>query len=241
MTAEPAIHRLRGASFRFDPRPWPWAEAHAERIDAHWAKVAAGNPSVFDGHVLMLHEGALDGDRFEGAYLETRYSRFLAWRDFGFPEAGIRNCFGMGALQSGDGAFLLGIMGDHTSNAGKMYFPAGTPDREDIVGGSVDLIGSIARELVEETGLALGDLVFTDEFSLIEHGARLALLQRVRAEGSAQAVTARIRANLAMQDEPELADMAIIRTPEDVAANAAAIPPFLAAWLRRELALQPAG
>ena len=55
----------------------------------------------------------------------------------------------MAALRTRDGAFLLGEMGPHTMNAGKIYFAAGTPDRRDIFGEKVDLAASVAREMTE--------------------------------------------------------------------------------------------
>ena len=82
-----------------------------------------------------------------GSVLETDFASFVAWRDWGFPEAGVLNCFAMGALQASDGAFLLGVMGPHTVNAGRIYFPAGMPDLDDIVGGRLDLVAQPAREI----------------------------------------------------------------------------------------------
>ena len=51
----------------------------------------------------------------------------------------------MGGLLASDGAFALGEMGQHTSNAGRIYFPSGTPDLDDIRGAALDIEGSVAR------------------------------------------------------------------------------------------------
>ena len=59
----------------------------------------------------------------------------------------------MGALRASDGAYLLGVMGPQTVNAGKVYFPAGVPDLDDIVDDRVDLARNVRREMAEETGL----------------------------------------------------------------------------------------
>lgn len=241
MTETLAFHHVRTVSFAFEPRPWAWAEAQADRIDRHWAEISAGNPSVFDGKVLVLHRGAFEGDAFHGAFLQTRYSRFLSWRDFGFPDRTMRNCFAMGALRAADGAFLLGVMGSHTSNPGKVYFPAGTPDMDDVVGEKVDIGGSVARELGEETGLDTASLTFADDWTIVEHGPRLALMRRVSIDLPADEARNLIHANIAAQDDPELSGMAIVRGMDDVRSLAADMPPFVAAYLRREFELQPAG
>lgn len=241
MNDQTRFRDVAAVSFAFEPAPWAWAEAHAERIDRHWASLAAANPALFDGHVLVLRRGEFVGDAFRGAYLETRYSRFIAWRDFGFPDPSLRNCFAMAALRARDGGFLLGVMGPHTSNPGKIYFAAGTPDREDIVDGAVDVAGSAVRELVEETGLDPAALDVEDRWTVVEHGPRIALMRRVRADATAAELRERIHANLAAQEQPELAGMVIVRDLDDIAAHEAAMPPFVAAYLRRELALQPCG
>src|SRR6266576_268539 len=92
---------------------------------------------------------------------EVDFASFIAWRDWGFPDKSVRNCFPMAALRSSDGAFLLGVMGSHTATAGQIYFPAGTPDPNDINGNTVDLERGVIRELIEETGLGI-DIVWVE-------------------------------------------------------------------------------
>ena len=84
----------------------------------------------------------------------------------------------MAALRAADGAFLLGRMAKHTANAGKVYFPSGTPDPNDVRdGGIVDLDGSVRRELLEETGLISTDAK-PGGWHAVLAGARVALIAR---------------------------------------------------------------
>ena len=190
----------------FRQKPWDWAEANAARIDEHWAGLQASNPALYDGPVLVLHTGGLEGAAFRGAYLKTRFSRFIAWRDFGFEDTAMRNCFAMAALRASDGAYLLGVMGAHTANAGRIYFPAGTPDPDDIVG---------------------------DDWTLIEAPGRVACMKEVSVGGTAEAVRRRIIDTLATETQPELSDIHIVRRPGDI--DEALMPPYVAAYLRQRL------
>ena len=137
---------LTRLDLRFEPGAWPFAVERRAEIDAHFAKLRAEKPEMWNGRVLLLRRGEIADGVLAGAYLETDFASFIAWRDWGFPDTTIRNCFPMAALRSADGAFLLGEMGPHTATAGQIYFPAGTPDPNDIVGETVDLErGVIAR------------------------------------------------------------------------------------------------
>ncbi len=227
------IAKVRAIECTYEPRAWLWAEQEAPRIAAHWRDCIAKQPKLFDGRVLVQHRGALDGDVFRGAYLEARYSSFLAWRDFGFPDASVRNCYGMAALMSSDGAFLLGEMNTHTANAGRIYFAGGTPDREDLMGDRVDLDGSVLRELAEETGVAMSDVDMAADWTLVIGPYSVACMRFARAHEDAETLQARIHAFLAQDPEPELARMHIVRRLSDV--DKARVPSMTYAYLHHML------
>src|SRR6266851_1686326 len=159
MTAEalPVIHRVTTLDLGFHPRPWPFADRRRADIDAHFAIRQGEKPELWNGRILLARNPVFNGDRFSARYFEADFASFLAWRDWGFPDPGVFNGFGMGALRSSDGAFVLGEMAGHTTNAGRIYFPGGTPDPDDVVDGALDIVASIAREIEEETGLTQAD------------------------------------------------------------------------------------
>ena len=139
MTEPLSVIHLDRLHLTFTPKPWAFAIERRAEIDAWFAALQREKPAVWNGRVLLLYEHSLVSGVFRGSYLETDYASFAAWRAWGRPAAAIRDCFGAAAIMTVDGACLLGVMGPHTTNAGRIYFPCGTPDRDDIVGTYVDL------------------------------------------------------------------------------------------------------
>jgi 8-oxo-dGTP pyrophosphatase MutT (NUDIX family) len=156
----------------------------------------------------------------------------LAWRDWGFPDKEVFNGFGMGALRCSDGAFVLGEMGRHTANAGRIYFPSGTPDLDDISDGAVDMAGSVAREVEEETGLTAADYHPGAHWDCVVSGAAIAMIRILNVDGTAEALRASIEANLARQPQPELAAIHVVRGTSDLSAD---MPRFVTAFLEAQL------
>ncbi|HLL27031.1 MAG TPA: NUDIX hydrolase [Xanthobacteraceae bacterium] len=224
-----AVERL---DLRYEPRAWPWAEENRARIDRHFAKARAERPALWNGRVLILHRFAIEAATFRGAYLETDFASFLTWRDEGFADPSVKNCFAAGALRAADGAFLLGRMAKHTANAGKIYFPAGTPDPSDVrPDGAVDLAASVLRELTEETGISAGEIAPAPGWRAVIAGARIALMRPLRSSEPAEKLVARIRAFIAREKQAELEDIVVIRSPADFLP---AMPDFVRAYLESE-------
>lgn len=226
--AAPRVVRVDALELAFAPQPWAFAQQRRAEIDAHFERLRAARP-LWNGRVLVLHRAALAGGVFRGAYLETDFASFIAWRDWDFPDAAMHNCFGMGAVRGSDGAFLLGRMAAHTANAGLVYFPCGTPDPHDIDGGRVDLDASIRRELEEETGLTPHDVTPQPGWRTVFAGARIAQIRILQAQVPAAALRDRIAAHLAREAQPELAEICIVRSPADFDPR---MPLFVQAFLR---------
>jgi 8-oxo-dGTP pyrophosphatase MutT (NUDIX family) len=208
---------------------WPFAHEHRREIDRHFAKLQRAKPALYNGRVLMLRDYALDARVFRGRWFETDFASLLAWRDWGFPDRTVNNSFAMGALRGSDGGFLLGEMGAHTANAGKIYFPAGTPEPEDVTRGSVDLLSNVMREVAEETGLRPSDLRPRPGWFTVQAGPRVAQMKLLQTAVPAAELRERIVSFLATQEQPELAEIHIVHSLTDLTD---AMPPFVTAFLR---------
>jgi 8-oxo-dGTP pyrophosphatase MutT (NUDIX family) len=227
------IVELDGIDCRLEQQPWPFADENREAIEAHWRSVVLRKPATFNGNILLLHRWEIADRHFSGTYAMTDYASFLAWRDFGFPGSPRWNGFSMAALQAADGPFLLGEMAEHTSNAGKIYFAAGTPDPSDLDGDVVDLAGSVLRELEEETGLSPSEVAIMEGWTAVINGPRIALMRRVRSPLPAAELKARIETFLAADPKAELSRMHIVARPSDISADR--MPPFQQAYLEHRL------
>lgn len=232
-----AVVEVDAIDCRYEPRPWAFTHEHAAEIDRRWTAACAEKPSLFNGRVLLMHRGDLvrepDGRlSFHAAYLETEFKAFLAWRDMGMPDAGIRNGFGMAGLIGSDEAYVLGEMAAHTANAGAVYFASGTPDPSDVADGSVDIEGSVGRELLEETGIAPQDVIPEPGMTLVIDRHRIGFMKILRSPLTADVLKARIEAFLARETQPELSRIHIVRTPDDIGPN---VQVSCAAFLRAKL------
>ncbi len=234
MSERAEITELTEVDCRYEPRTWAFAVERRAEIDAHWAKLVARRPAMFNGRVLVMHRRNLRDGAFTGAFFDTDYASFLAWRDFGYPDATVTNCFAMGALSSREGHFILGVMGPHTANAGMIYFPAGTPDPSDIAGGRVDLSGNVLRELFEETGLQAAEVEADPLWTMVAEQPRIALMRRLHSALSSAELKARIERTLAQQDKPELAGVHVVARREDLSD---AMPAFQRAYLEHALGI----
>lgn len=224
------IVSLTELDLRFERTPWRFEQERHSEIAAHFAKAQVQTPELWNGRLLLMNRWTVEGSVFRGAYFETDFASLLAWRDFGFPDTTTFNCFGMAALRSADGAYLLGEMAPTTANAGRIYFPAGTPDLADIRGGTVDLAGNVMRELAEETGLTADDVDVSAEWVCLFHGQRIAMMRAMQAREDAEPLRARMREHAARDPHQELSDIHIVRSLTDV--DEARMPPWIGAYFR---------
>jgi 8-oxo-dGTP pyrophosphatase MutT (NUDIX family) len=216
-----------------EPWIWPFAQARRVDIDRHFAAQQCARQTLWNGRVLLLHRYAREGRILRGASFETDYASFLAWLDWGCPAVGVFNVFAAAAVQSADGAFLLGQMAPFTSSAGQWFFPCGTPEPGDISpDGMLDLAGNLGRELFEETGLDISACAVEPGWTLVRDGGFVALMKRITVNVSAERLYTNVMHHLANEAQPEFTDVRIVRSLADVDP---ATPRFYVEFLMSEL------
>lgn len=225
---------IREIDVRLVPGQWPMPETMRHAVAAHWQRLIADNPHLWDGRILGVQApGTPGGLAIEDGVLraearEDAYSAFLTWRDRGFDEIGIRNLFGSALIASGDDALIYGIMGGTTANAGQVYPPGGSLEPRDVTpDGRVDIERSIALELAEETGLEASEAEQEGMVAVFD-GPRISIGRIFRFRESAEELVKRIRVNLDQQEHRELADVVAVRSGAQAIA-AGSVPPFAVA------------
>ena len=223
-------------NFRLDDRDWTFGQDNQAEIAAWFAALKADNPTLFNGPMLLADRWALVGDVLQGRLCRTDFASFLFWRDAHAGGrlddlAGTRNLFGAAAVRSSEGYLLVAEMAAHTANAGRVYGPCGSLDSEDVVDGRIDIDGSMARELAEETGLDLDEAAAAPGYLVWFDGPRLAVIRQYRFAADAKALTARVRAFLAAQTAPELAAIRFVTGASDI--ETARMPDYTVSMVRR--------
>ncbi|MDQ0316553.1 NUDIX hydrolase [Amorphus orientalis] len=210
-----SLRPLRTLEIGFRDQPPAFASDRRADISARWAEAVRANPALFNGTVLLFDDLAVEGDRLSVVARPVDYATFSAFLAWGGPVPGLANLFGAAAIVSSDGDLLLGRMGARTDDAGTVKLVGGTPDLSDVHGGRVDLVGSVARELAEETGLRAVDAERCDELLLFLDPPYAAVIQVLRFAQTTADLVAAIEAHLAADPDPELAGIVAIRARSD--------------------------
>lgn len=230
----PHVLAVAALECRLVAHRWGFEALRGDDIRRHWAARRAALPGLYDGRVLLARRVGVYGSpqasvlRLE--LFETAFSAFLAWREMGWPDKSVFNCFAMPAVRAADGGYLVGEMGAAHSNAGAFYFPAGTPDPSDVLpGGDVDFLGSLRRELREETGLDAARGRLSPGWTIVFDGQYVACLKEIVWPEPGAALIGGARRFLAACPNPELADVHIV--PNARALDPARAPAFMGAFL----------
>jgi 8-oxo-dGTP pyrophosphatase MutT (NUDIX family) len=213
----------------FEPWSWPFAADRRADIDRFFASLQRERPGVWNGRALLLQRYAIEDGILRGCCFETDYASLCAWRDWQLPDRSVHNVFSAAALQSADGAWLLGEMARDTAAAGLRYFPCGTPEPDDIdAAGKLDLAGNLTRELHEETGLDIAELTVAPGWNFVRDRSYIALMKRLTAREPADELRSRIMRYIARQERPELVDIHIVRSTDELDP---ALPRFMTMFL----------
>jgi len=190
---------------------WDFALAERERIEAHWRTLIAANPGLWNGDVLMCAKAEITETSLTARFIRADFAGLAAWRDWGWRMTEALNCFGSAAVLSAEGALLYGRMASHTLNAGRVYPPGGSLEPADVqADGSVDVRGSIARELAEETGLDANEAEQGGYLAIFDDHRRLAIAQLLRFPQSSAHLAQQVRDYIAAERKPELAGVTML-------------------------------
>jgi 8-oxo-dGTP pyrophosphatase MutT (NUDIX family) len=228
------IGTLDRTEIRFEPWHWPFAADRRGEIDSYFGELRRKRTGVWNGRVLLLKAYEIEGRVLRGTCFETDYASFCAWRAFArnqdsIVQDGIINVFADAAILTADGAYLAGEMAPDTAAAGKIYFPSGTPEPDDLdAAGLLDLEGNVRRELLEETGVDAGELTAEPGFSFVRDRGSIALVKILRTQQNAQELRGRIMKHIESEERPELVDIRILRSAADFDP---AMPRYITAFL----------
>lgn len=127
-------------------------------INSYWNTLMAEGKKYTRGKVFMIDSIHLSDHSLNVNLLETDYAHYLYSKNHPLPD--LYNCrviYGAAMIVTSDGKIVIGEMGSHTANAGRLQFVAGGIDTEDITDGVVNLEKSIIRETKEEIGIDITD------------------------------------------------------------------------------------
>lgn len=220
---------IEQANLVFDTDPHPYETANAAGIAENWAAETAANPALFNDEVMFFSSIVWCDGRLDARCHAIRFATFMHWRK-SRSDPSAEHLYAHAMPVSADGALIAIRMAPHTANAGRVYFAAGSFDRDDLHDGRLDIAFNMAREVREETGIDLAGC----RTDAIHHGwsgnGGTVLARRYFLDLPAEEIVEQIRRHIAADPDPEIDEAIVIRGPQDVPAGLMAHMPPLIAW-----------
>lgn len=223
------ILQVKRIDVRLADEPHPYELANRDAIDANWAEEVARLPKLFDGEMILLAHAVYRNGVIEGACHPIRFATFMHWRKNRSASEG-HHVFANAMPVTSDGQLLAIRMGPDTANAGRVYFAAGSFERQDFVDGIADVDFNIHREVAEETGIDLTTVRRDAGFHAYRSAAGLTLIRRYYLAEDAADLARRVQAFIDAEAEPEADRAVIIGGSADVPGTAPAHMKPLVQW-----------
>ncbi|MFD1199513.1 NUDIX hydrolase [Brucella gallinifaecis] len=203
---ENTVYEIDRVDVEVLPGSLDYGQVHKLAIAENWQRECQLNPTLFDGEIYLAPEARLEGRSFAASFYRTSFATLMYWRKDTQPVKPW-HIFGVGVMVSADGHLMAARMSSHNAVAGRVYFPAGSIDDNDIVDGRANYENNMAREVFEETGVNLGDARREEKIHLVMADRSIALFRRYYFDLSTADLLKRIETNLALQAVPELAEI----------------------------------
>lgn len=222
------LFEIAGVEIELDESEHPLMIARRAEIEANWELEYAANPQLFNGELLLHRDLRLDADgKIRGVAHLAPYASVLWWRKQAERPIA-EHFFSIAVPITRDGALLAIRMADHTANAGRVYCAAGSLDAHDIVGGTVDPVHNLFREVAEETGIDLGKAMPRPGYYAVRINRAVTVFRIFDLDFDAKDAVQHILAHMEQDHEKEIAEPVIIRDAETEGRNYASfMPPII--------------
>ncbi|SIQ56203.1 hypothetical protein SAMN05880590_105161 [Rhizobium sp. RU35A] len=202
---ERTVFKIAGIEMRVAPGRHRLEALAAAEIAENWAAEVAANPALFNGEVLLPEEMVLREGVIHATARATGFATTLWWRKQVSPTEGL--FLNASAVPiSADGLPIAIRMAPHTANAGKVYFATGSLDLSDVRDdGTCDVLGSMTREVLEETGIDLKrEATAEPALYAVHFGRRFFVFRFFHLSESAEQICRRVERHMQGETEPEI-------------------------------------
>ena len=182
----------------------PFHTEQKPAVQENWTKEVAANPALFDGRMILQHRLSVSEEGIVGEGYVIPFSTFMWWRKQVPRKEGF-HLFAYAVLETRDGALVAIRMGEHTANAGQVYFAAGSFEEIDVVDGRCDIEGNMRREVLEETGLDLRVAAAGEGYFASQDQRVVTVFRLFRFDMTAQEMVERIERHMLVAEDKEIA------------------------------------